>query len=102
MLVLAGLGCGQLDSFVLMLGYLLLHTCQMCDVPYLNSSDMLSLWYNCRALVEGAEGEAKQELSEGQLRLGLVECLNHSLLHPYPVLHEKQGDLVAQVGMAGC
>jgi hypothetical protein len=36
-------------------------------------------------------------LSEGQLRLGLVECLGHSLLHPYPVLHEKQGDLVAQV-----
>jgi hypothetical protein len=50
-----------------------------------------------RALVEGAEGEAKHDLSEGQLRLGLVECLNHSLLHPYPVLHEKQGDLVAQV-----
>ena len=22
-------------------------------------------------------------------RLGLVECLAHSLLHPYPVLHEK-------------
>lgn len=22
-------------------------------------------------------------------RLGLVECLNHGLLHPYPVLHEK-------------
>jgi curved DNA binding protein len=53
--------------------------------------------FTVRALVEGAEGEAKQELSEGQLRLGLVECLNHSLLHPYPVLHEKQGDLVAQI-----
>ncbi|KAF6260545.1 peptidase M24, structural domain-containing protein [Scenedesmus sp. NREL 46B-D3] len=49
------------------------------------------------ALTEGAEGEAKQDLSEGQLRLGLVECLSHSLLHPYPVLHEKQGDLVAQI-----
>jgi hypothetical protein len=37
------------------------------------------------------------------MRLGLVECLNHGLLHPYPVLHEKQGDLVAQVrtGLAG-
>uniref|UniRef100_A0A383VYP8 Peptidase M24 domain-containing protein n=2 Tax=Tetradesmus obliquus TaxID=3088 RepID=A0A383VYP8_TETOB len=53
--------------------------------------------FTVRALVEGAEGEAKQELSEGQLRLGLVECLNHSLLHPYPVLHEKPGDLVAQI-----
>jgi hypothetical protein len=41
-------------------------------------------------------------LSEGQLRLGLVECLGHSLLHPYPVLHEKQGDLVAQVGCELC
>ncbi|KAK9813970.1 hypothetical protein WJX73_007488 [Symbiochloris irregularis] len=29
-------------------------------------------------------------------RLGLVECLNHGLLHAYPVLHEKQGELVAQ------
>jgi len=46
---------------------------------------------------ESAEGEAKQELSEGQLRLGLVECLNHGLLHPYPVLHEKTGEYTAQV-----
>ena len=29
-------------------------------------------------------------------RLGLVECLNHGLLHAYPVLHEKPGELVAQ------
>ena len=29
-------------------------------------------------------------------RLGLVECLNHGLLHAYPVLHEKAGELVAQ------
>ncbi len=32
-----------------------------------------------------------------QSRLGLVECLNHGLLHPYPVLYEKAGELVAQV-----
>jgi len=32
-----------------------------------------------------------------QVRLGIVECLNHGLLHPYPVLHEKSGELVAQV-----
>jgi len=31
----------------------------------------------------------------GRAKLGLVECLNHELLHPYPVLHEKSGDLVA-------
>lgn len=27
-----------------------------------------------------------------------MECLTHGLLHPYPVLHEKGGELVAQVG----
>lgn len=53
--------------------------------------------FTLRALSEGAEGDAKQELSLGQMRLGLTECLSHSLMHPYPVLHEKQGDLVAQV-----
>lgn len=57
--------------------------------------------FTLRALSEGAEGDAKQELSQGQLRLGLVECLNHQLLHTYPVLHEKQGDLVAQVRHSG-
>jgi len=30
-------------------------------------------------------------------RLGLVECVNHELLQPYPVLHEKPGDLVAHI-----
>lgn len=58
--------------------------------------------FTLRGLSDGAEGEAKQELSVGTMRLGLVECLNHGLLHPYPVLHEKQGDLVAQVGVLGC
>mmetsp|Transcript_5228 Transcript_5228/g.13659 ORF Transcript_5228/g.13659 Transcript_5228/m.13659 type:complete len:388 (-) Transcript_5228:147-1310(-) len=29
-------------------------------------------------------------------KLGLVECVNHELLHEYPVLHEKPGELVAQ------
>lgn len=36
-------------------------------------------------------------LENKQSRLGLVECLNHGLLHPYPVLYEKAGELVAQV-----
>ncbi|KAI5404339.1 hypothetical protein KIW84_051482 [Lathyrus oleraceus] len=31
-------------------------------------------------------------LEEKRARLGLVECMNHELLQPYPVLHEKQGD----------
>lgn len=26
-----------------------------------------------------------------------MECLNHGLLHPFPVLYEKPGELVAQV-----
>eukprot|EP00245_Coleochaete_scutata_P016639 TRINITY_DN7851_c0_g1_i1.p1 TRINITY_DN7851_c0_g1~~TRINITY_DN7851_c0_g1_i1.p1 ORF type:complete len:397 (-),score=113.52 TRINITY_DN7851_c0_g1_i1:790-1980(-) len=34
-------------------------------------------------------------LEEKRARLGLVECVNHELLQPYPVLHEKPGDLVA-------
>lgn len=51
--------------------------------------------FTIRALTEGTEGQA--DLTDGQMRLGLVECLGHGLLHQYPVLHEKQGDLVAQV-----
>ncbi|GBF91385.1 hypothetical protein Rsub_04125 [Raphidocelis subcapitata] len=50
--------------------------------------------FSLRALTE-AEG-AGSEVTK-QLRLGLVECLSHGLLHPYPVLHEKGGELVAQV-----
>uniref|UniRef100_A0A061QWB6 Proliferation-associated protein 2g4-like n=1 Tax=Tetraselmis sp. GSL018 TaxID=582737 RepID=A0A061QWB6_9CHLO len=34
-------------------------------------------------------------LDSKQSRFGLVECLNHQLLHPYPVLHEKPDALVA-------
>lgn len=36
--------------------------------------------HNCRAL------------EEKRARLGLVECVNHDLLQPYPVLHEKPGE----------
>ncbi|KAF6170388.1 hypothetical protein GIB67_014318 [Kingdonia uniflora] len=36
-------------------------------------------------------------LEEKRARLGLVECVNHELLQPYPVLHEKSGDLVAHI-----
>ncbi|KAA8517759.1 hypothetical protein F0562_015236 [Nyssa sinensis] len=36
-------------------------------------------------------------LEEKRARLGLLECVNHDLLQPYPVLHEKPGDYVAHV-----
>eukprot|EP00252_Welwitschia_mirabilis_P019011 TRINITY_DN428_c0_g1_i1.p1 TRINITY_DN428_c0_g1~~TRINITY_DN428_c0_g1_i1.p1 ORF type:complete len:394 (+),score=110.68 TRINITY_DN428_c0_g1_i1:287-1468(+) len=36
-------------------------------------------------------------LEDKRARLGLVECLNHDLLQPYPVLHEKPGELVAHI-----
>jgi hypothetical protein len=49
--------------------------------------------FTLRALVESVDNK---DLAK-QMRLGLVECLNHQLLHPYPVLHEKTGELVAQV-----
>lgn len=38
-----------------------------------------------------------RSLEEKRARLGLVECVNHDLLQPYPVLHEKPGDLVAHI-----
>ncbi|KAJ6913315.1 ERBB-3 BINDING PROTEIN 1-like [Populus alba x Populus x berolinensis] len=36
-------------------------------------------------------------LEDKRARLGLVECVNHDLLQPYPVLHEKPGDYVAHI-----
>uniref|UniRef100_A0A2N9IBI1 Peptidase M24 domain-containing protein n=1 Tax=Fagus sylvatica TaxID=28930 RepID=A0A2N9IBI1_FAGSY len=41
--------------------------------------------------------KASRALEEKRARLGLVECVNHELLQPYPVLHEKPGDLVAHI-----
>ncbi|GJM88326.1 hypothetical protein PR202_ga04376 [Eleusine coracana subsp. coracana] len=41
--------------------------------------------------------KASRALEEKRARLGLVECMNHELLQPYPVLHEKPGDLVAHI-----
>jgi methionine aminopeptidase len=37
-----------------------------------------------------------RSLEAKNARLGLPECVNHDLLQPYPVLHEKQSALVAQ------
>lgn len=36
-------------------------------------------------------------LGNGSSKFGLVECLNHGLLHAYPVLYEKEGELVAHI-----
>lgn len=36
-------------------------------------------------------------LEEKRARLGLVECVNHDLLQPYPVLHEKPGKILLTV-----
>lgn len=33
---------------------------------------------------------------EVKARMGLKECLNHKLVEPFPVLHEKEGEFVAQ------
>ncbi|MEW5312787.1 MAG: hypothetical protein WDW38_004395 [Sanguina aurantia] len=62
--------------------------------------------FTLRALVTSPESTAAaaakpaagkdKEVSAVQLRLGMVECLNHGLLHGYPVLHEKPGEFVAQ------
>jgi len=34
---------------------------------------------------------------ERNARMGVVECLKHDLLHPYPVLFERAGDVVVHV-----
>ncbi|XP_074304818.1 ERBB-3 BINDING PROTEIN 1-like isoform X2 [Silene latifolia] len=41
--------------------------------------------------------KASRALEEKRARLGLVECVTHDLLHPYPVLHEKNGEFVAHI-----
>lgn len=33
---------------------------------------------------------------EVKAKMGLKECVNHKLIEPFPVLHEKEGELVAQ------
>eukprot|EP00891_Asterochloris_glomerata_P003654 jgi/Astpho2/3654/Aster-07856 len=37
------------------------------------------------------------DIQGGPARMGLVECVQHSLLVPFPVLHAKSGELVAQI-----
>jgi len=35
-------------------------------------------------------------LDESRAKFGVVECLNHGLVQPYPVLFEKSGEFIAQ------
>jgi curved DNA binding protein len=37
-----------------------------------------------------------RSIENEKAKYGIVECLNHNLLVAYPVMYEKQGDLVAQ------
>lgn len=34
--------------------------------------------------------------NEVKARMGIVECINHKVIEPFPVLFEKGGELVAQ------
>lgn len=34
--------------------------------------------------------------NEVQAKMGLKECVNHKLIEPFPILHEKEGEFVAQ------
>jgi len=34
---------------------------------------------------------------EKKARMGVVECVSHKLVDPYPVLYEKPGEFIAQV-----
>ena len=37
---------------------------------------------------------------EKKARMGVVECVKHGLCDPYPVIFEREGDVVAQVCQA--
>mmetsp|Transcript_17381 Transcript_17381/g.29787 ORF Transcript_17381/g.29787 Transcript_17381/m.29787 type:complete len:386 (+) Transcript_17381:39-1196(+) len=53
--------------------------------------------FTLRALAGEGEKDAKDPLGAAQLSMGLKECLNHGLLHAYPVLYEKTGEIVAHI-----
>ncbi|KAI3924722.1 hypothetical protein MKW92_041155, partial [Papaver armeniacum] len=62
--------------------------------PIIPFSDLDSLQNKCSFVTFQHRLSA---LEEKQARLGWVECMNHELLKPYHVLHEKSGDFVAQI-----
>ena len=33
---------------------------------------------------------------EKKARIGVIECVNHDLMEPYPVYYEKEGEFVAE------
>ena len=57
----------------------------MSSFCYINSSSLCLLYYHDIFFF------CSRALEEKRARLGLVECVNHDLLQPYPVLHEKPG-----------
>lgn len=53
----------------------------------LSETNVILTIYLCHCLFFSS----KRDLEEKRARFGLVECVNHELLQPYPVLHEKPG-----------
>lgn len=52
-------------------------------------SDVCNRYTNMPFSLRGFEDEKKA-------RLGVLECVNHGLVEPYPVFYEKEGEFVAQ------
>eukprot|EP00887_Chlorella_sp_A99_P002464 scaffold10.g2464.t1 len=52
-------------------------------------SEILKKYPTCLFSIRGLDSKTS--------RYGIRECVNHGLLHPYPVLFEKEGALVAQI-----
>lgn len=62
-------------------------------MPFTARSVLLHIIFNMSASFRSKmqSGLFSRALEEKKARLGLVECVNHDLLQPYPVLHEKPG-----------
>jgi curved DNA binding protein len=58
--------------------------------------DFPSMPFTTRSLVEVASAD-KEPMSQAQLSLGIKDCVTHGLLHAYPVLYEKAGEVVTQI-----
>uniref|UniRef100_A0A7S3RAT8 Peptidase M24 domain-containing protein n=1 Tax=Dunaliella tertiolecta TaxID=3047 RepID=A0A7S3RAT8_DUNTE len=58
--------------------------------------DFPAMPFTTRALVAIASSD-KEPLGHAQLSLGIKDCVSHGLLHAYPVLYEKTGEIVTQI-----
>ncbi|KAF5828289.1 peptidase M24, structural domain-containing protein [Dunaliella salina] len=58
--------------------------------------DFPAMPFTTRALVAIASSD-KEPLGQAQLSLGIKDCVSHGLLHAYPVLYEKTGEIVTQI-----